>query len=55
MKLEIELNPKMQTIEIPTIKYPAFQSEACRCCANNPLNGGSGICHCTLGIPKITC
>ena len=28
---------------------------ACRNCSNHPSNGGSGICHCTLGSPKITC
>lgn len=26
----------------------------CSGCRNNPANGGSGICHCTLGTPKIT-
>ena len=26
----------------------------CADCKNNPINGGSGICHCTLGTPKIT-
>lgn len=29
--------------------------EACRNCSNHPSNGGSGICHCTLGAPKIYC
>ena len=28
--------------------------EACKNCNNHPSNGGSGICFCTLGIPKIT-
>ena len=28
--------------------------EACRHCSNHPSNGGSGICHCTLGVPPIT-
>ena len=28
--------------------------EACRNCSNHPSNGGSGICNCTLGQPKIT-
>lgn len=23
---------------------------ACRSCPNHPNNGGSGVCHCTLGI-----
>ena len=26
---------------------------ACRNCGNHPVNGGSGICHCTLGSPVI--
>lgn len=29
--------------------------EVCRYCNNHPSNGGSGVCHCTLGGPKITC
>ena len=28
---------------------------ACRNCTNHPVNGGTGICHCILGIPKVTC
>ena len=27
----------------------------CDNCSNNPKNGGSGICHCTLGSMKFTC
>lgn len=26
-----------------------FNNQACINCSNNPKNGGSGICHCTLG------
>ena len=26
----------------------------CESCSNNPKNGGSGICFCTLGTPGIT-
>ena len=29
--------------------------EACKYCSNHPTNGGSGICNCTMGLPKITC
>ena len=29
--------------------------EACRSCMNHPSNGGTGICHCTLGSPSVTC
>lgn len=27
---------------------------ACRNCGNHPVNGGSGICHCTLGMTQVT-
>ena len=27
---------------------------ACESCSNNPKNGGSCICFCTLGTPEIT-
>lgn len=40
----------------PTIYWPQNGiPEACRCCANHPSNGGTGICHCTLGSPSVTC
>ena len=29
-------------------------SNTCKSCSNHPSNGGSGICHCTLGTPVIT-
>ena len=31
------------------------QPSVCDQCPTNIRNGGSGICHCTLGLPKITC
>ena len=35
--------------------YLRKQTEsACVYCQNNPKNGGSGICNCILGSPKIT-
>ena len=27
--------------------------DSCSGCSNHPSNGGSGICHCTLGTPTI--
>lgn len=27
---------------------------SCQGCPNHPVNGGSGICHCILGLPEIT-
>lgn len=32
----------------------AMVEEACKTCPNHPDNGGSGICNCTLRLPKIT-
>lgn len=29
----------------------AYDSSPCKYCSNNPRNGGSGICHCILGLP----
>ena len=31
----------------------SFENEACKNCSNHPKNGGSGICHCILGLLKI--
>ena len=31
-----------------------FSSSACINCSNNPNNGGSGMCGCTLGMGEIT-
>lgn len=32
-----------------------YLPSTCDNCSNNPKNGGSGICHCTLGTIKTTC
>lgn len=32
----------------------SYDYSPCRTCSNNPANGGSGICYCTLGQPEIT-
>ena len=26
---------------------------SCRHCSNHPINGGSGVCWCVLGVPEI--
>ena len=36
-----------------SINEDSFIPESCKKCSNHPSNGGSGICHCILGIPKI--
>ncbi len=33
----------------------ATEQSPCDNCPNNVKNGGSGICHCILGLPKVTC
>lgn len=44
-----------QTYEIAEQTEPKAKNIASACinCSNHPSNGGSGICHCTLGTPKI--
>lgn len=32
---------------------PTFIPDGCKKCSNHPSNGGSGICHCILGVPRI--
>lgn len=39
--------------ENPYITPDSFLYTSCIMCANNPKNGGSGICNCTLGQPHI--
>ena len=39
-------------------KYSLWNSDSsdpCEHCPTNVKNGGTGICHCTLGQPKVTC
>ena len=36
-----------------TLIRNAFSNDACKNCPNNPENGGTGICFCTLGQPEI--
>ena len=43
---------------IPFMKInttPAFSASPCQTCSNNPANGGSGNCNCTLGTCPVTC
>ena len=45
------------TITSDSIQYNAGDGipPACRYCSNHPSNGGSGICHCTLGTTPAIC
>lgn len=47
--------PVITTLNTPLLLSDANYESVCDGCGNNPRNGGSGICHCILGIPKITC
>ena len=40
-------------VNIVSVVYES--GNPCKNCSNNPQNGGSGICNCTLNLPKITC
>jgi len=35
--------------------YDNTTPPACRGCSNHPDNGGSDICHCTIGSMTTTC
>ena len=41
---------------IPKVTYtPNYTPSPCTHCSNHPSNGGSGVCMCILGSPKVTC
>ena len=42
-------------IKIPYIENKFNTRNPCRNCTNHPSNGGTGICHCTLGSIQVTC
>ena len=56
-----ELLPRTITLETPDIHFEHLLQwslntdipSACQNCSNHPSNGGSGICHCVMGIPQI--
>lgn len=39
----------------PVATTEGYVPEPCENCSNHPNNGGSGICHCILGVPPVTC
>lgn len=53
LKREIHFLKDMQKYVI-TDGTDYYVAPACRGCSNHPSNGGSGICHCTLGSYTIT-
>lgn len=55
-KLEVNLDDitLLNNFNFKDATISAFEKSSCINCSNNPKNGGSGICHCTLGQMKIT-
>ena len=51
---DCERTAKEKYFMIPKPSDIGYESHPCTHCPNNPANGGSGICNCTLGLPKIT-
>lgn len=47
---KIIIREKETVIELPKVDNTP---EPCKQCPTHPSNGGDGICHCTLGLPKI--
>lgn len=51
-EINININIKLPKYEDPYLN-DYNRSSACDKCSNNPKNGGSGVCFCTLGTPVI--
>ena len=47
-----KLNPLQNPWQGP---WQPYSDNPCKTCPNNPVNGGSGICFCTLGSSTIWC
>ena len=55
---KIVTKTKQRTVANPSITLTSSATDIpdpCKTCSNHPSNGGSGMCNCTLGGPKITC
>ena len=50
---KIYRDPGFYPIWAHTIDYNF--TKACTHCSNNPANGGSGNCNCTLNLPTVYC
>lgn len=55
-KLEVNLDDitLLNNFNLEDATISAFEQSSCVNCSNNPKNGGSGICFCTLGQMDIT-
>ena len=54
-KLEVNLDDTslLNNYNFEDVTISAFEQSSCVNCSNNPKNGGSGICFCTLGQQAI--
>ena len=50
---KVNLNQPIYINELKTKSWSNIPP-GCRHCSNHPSNGGSGICHCIIGIQTIT-
>lgn len=55
-RLEINLDDitLLNNFNLEDATISVFEQSSCVNCSNNPKNGGSGICHCTLGQIQFT-
>lgn len=44
-----------EDFEFKDLNYIKQENSPCDTCSNNPKNGGSGICHCILGLQDTYC
>ena len=52
----VNLNHVITVLNTPIQPSNAmYEQSACVHCSNNPKNGGSGICNCTLGLQEFKC
>ena len=58
-KLELDVSLDDLTLlnnyNLEDVTINSFEQPACKHCSNNPANGGSGICQCTLGGQQVYC
>lgn len=54
IKNEFTPNINLDNTYASTTDY-TYIPPACKACLNHPSNGGSGICHCILGLPQVIC
>ena len=55
-RLKTELLVGKNTIKFVSTTGATYSEDiplSCRNCPDHPSNGGSGICHCTLGTPPV--